>query len=103
MYLCERRAKWHKSTSSTHVSLSELLQGSVAIEKNEDTEQPCVGESTASPLKRICTRAVSSTASEHVTNTCVTNAKSSQNNSITMTEMCGAAVTKVRFDKSAVY
>jgi len=34
-----------------------------------------------------------------MTNTCMTNAKSSQNHSMTTTEMCDAAVTKVRFDR----
>jgi len=34
-----------------------------------------------------------------MSNTCVTNVKSSQNHSITTTEMCDASVTNVRFDR----
>ena len=34
-----------------------------------------------------------------MSNTCVTNAKFSHNHSIMTTEMCDAAVTKVRFDR----
>ena len=40
-----------------------------------------------------------SPVSRYLSNTCITNVKSSHNDSIMTTEMCDAAVIKVRFDR----